>query len=423
MTATMKRVVVVGAGGNIGSHLVPHLGRLPEVGSVLLIDRGVYEAKDIASQAILPADVGRRKATVQARRLRRIAPHLDVQGLHADIERLPWGALRGDLVLAGLDSRRARQWVNEVARRLGVTWVDAGVDGAGLLARLDVYAPGDEAACLECAWDERDYRELEQAYPCSGAVDEPPPTEPPPAAAPASEPPPAGAPAGEPPPAAAPAGEPPPTAAPASLGALAAALQAIEAAQLLAGGAGVTSAGVAGRPASGPATLAGSRLLIDAAHHRHLVVRLPRRGDCRFGDHRPWTIEPLANRPRRISLDDVLALGAGLDDGGGLRLSVAASRFVRRLVCPACGENRTLLRLEVSLAAGRRRCGRCGAALRPAAFDRALTLAPASLPERLRRRSLHGLGFRDGEVFTLAGARSARHFEIRSGRRELDQEN
>jgi molybdopterin/thiamine biosynthesis adenylyltransferase len=409
----MKRVVVVGAGGNIGSHLVPHLGRMPEVGSVLLIDRGVYEAKDIAGQAILPADVGRRKATVQARRLRRIAPHLEVQGLHADIERLPWGALRGDLVLAGLDSRRARQWVNEVARRLGVTWVDAGVEGAGLLARLDVYAPGDEAACLECAWDERDYRELEQAYPCSGAVDEPPPTEPPPAAAPA----------GEPPPAAAPAGEPPPTAAPASLGALAAALQAIEAAQLLAGGAGVASAGEAGRPASGPATLAGSRLLIDAAHHRHLVVRLPRRGDCRFGDHRPWTIEPLANRPRRISLDDVLALGAGLDDGGGLRLSVAASRFVRRLVCPACGENRTLLRLEVSLSAGRRRCGRCGAALRAAAFDRALTLTPASLPERLRRRSLHGLGFRDGEVFTLAGARGARHFEIRSGRRELDQEN
>ena len=403
MTATMKRVVVVGAGGNIGSHLVPHLGRMPEVGSVLLIDRGVYEAKDIAGQAIRPADVGRRKATVQARRLRRIAPHLEVQGLHADIERLPWGALRGDLVLAGLDSRRARQWVNEVARRLGVTWVDAGVDGAGLLARLDVYAPGDEAACLECAWDERDYRELEQAYPCSGAVDEPPRTEPPPAAAPA--------------------GEPPSTAAPASLGALAAALQAIEAAQLLAGGAGVASAGEAGRPASGPATLAGSRLLIDAAHHRHLVVRLPRRGECRFGDHRPWAIEPLACGPRRISLDDVLALGAGLDDGGGLRLSVAASRFVRRLVCPACGENRTLLRLEVSLSAGRRRCGRCGAALRAAAFDRALTLAPASPSERLRRRSLHELGFRDGEVFTLAGARGARHFEIRSGRRELDQES
>jgi hypothetical protein len=41
----------------------------------------------------------------------------------------------------------------------------------------------------------------------------------------------------------------------------------------------------------------------------------------------------------------------------------------------------------------------------------------------LRRRSLHGLGFRDGEVFTLAGARGARHFEIRSGRRELDQES
>jgi molybdopterin/thiamine biosynthesis adenylyltransferase len=386
---------VVGAGGNIGSHLVPHLGRMPGVGSVLLIDRDVYEAKDLAGQAILPGDVGRRKATVQARRLRRIAPGLEVEWLCADVERLPWGTLRGDLILAGLDSRRARQWVNEVARRLGVTWVDAGVDGGGLLARLDVYVPGGEAACLECAWDERDYRQLEQTYPCS---------------APAS-----GKPLGVEELTHL-AGEPPPTAAPASLGALAAALQAIEARRLLAGGDGAANAGVAGRPASEPGTLAGSRLLIDAAHHRCLVVRLPRREDCRFGDHRPWAIEPLAGGPRRISLDEVRALGAGLDGGDGVQLSVAASRFVRRLVCPACGEARSLLRLEASMPPGRRRCRRCGAALRAAGFDRALRLT-AALPERLRRRSLHGLGLRDGEVFTLAGARGARHFEITGERR------
>src|SRR6185295_15243005 len=38
-------VVVVGAGGNIGSHAVPHLGRMAGVRRVVLIDRDVYEKK------------------------------------------------------------------------------------------------------------------------------------------------------------------------------------------------------------------------------------------------------------------------------------------------------------------------------------------------------------------------------------------
>ena len=75
-SAAGARVVVVGAGGNIGSQLVPHLARLPQIGSLVLIDRGVYDLGNVATQAITRRDAGRQKAEVQADLVRRINPGL-----------------------------------------------------------------------------------------------------------------------------------------------------------------------------------------------------------------------------------------------------------------------------------------------------------------------------------------------------------
>ena len=69
-----RSVVVVGAGGNIGSHLVPHLARMQLLDSVTLIDNDVYEASNLQTQDVTPRDVGKRKTAVQARRLKRIRP-------------------------------------------------------------------------------------------------------------------------------------------------------------------------------------------------------------------------------------------------------------------------------------------------------------------------------------------------------------
>lgn len=120
------RVTVVGAGGNIGSHLVTHLARMPAVSVVTLIDRDRYEPKNLASQDITIRDVGRPKARVQAERLMRIRPDLRVRAICDTVERVPIGLLRADVVLACLDSLVARQWVNQAAWRLGCCWIDAG---------------------------------------------------------------------------------------------------------------------------------------------------------------------------------------------------------------------------------------------------------------------------------------------------------
>ena len=220
--ADMVTAIVIGL-GNIGSHLVPHLARLPEIERLVLIDPDVYGPSNRRSQAIGAADIGRAKTAVQAAVVHQINQALVVTGFPRAVEDVPLGCLRGDVILACLDSRWARQYLNEVARSLGVPWIDAGVESGSWLARVNVYEPGVAVPCLECAWDWRDYAALPQTYPCESSD----------------------------------AG--PATAAPSSLGALAAALQAIECQKLL-----------TGRRAE---AAVGAQVLIDARTHALSSVR------------------------------------------------------------------------------------------------------------------------------------------------------
>ena len=125
--------------GNIGSHLVPHVARMPGIGRVVLIDPDVYGDANRSSQAVGEGDIGRAKAVVQAEVVRRVNPDLAVTRLPHAVEDVPLGCLRGDLILACLDSRATRQYVNEAARSLGVPWIDAGVEPGRWLARVNVY--------------------------------------------------------------------------------------------------------------------------------------------------------------------------------------------------------------------------------------------------------------------------------------------
>ena len=160
--------VVVAGQGNIGSFLAPHLARLRGVSRVVLCDPDIYEPGQQVNQDI-PADaVGRAKAEVQAERLRAIQPGLDVVAFVAPVESLPLGMLGGAIVVSCLDSRAARQHLASRAWRIGSPFVDAAVGGgSSLLVRTNVYIPSPDAACFECAFDDRDYEQLEQIFPCN----------------------------------------------------------------------------------------------------------------------------------------------------------------------------------------------------------------------------------------------------------------
>jgi molybdopterin/thiamine biosynthesis adenylyltransferase len=273
------------------------------------------------------------------------------------LENVPLGRFRADAILAGLDSRIARRHAHEMAWRLGVPLIDAGVEPTDWLARVTVYVPGPGHPCLECAWDERSYQLQEQEYPCQPnrlAVA--------------------------------------PTNGHASLGALAAALLAVECQKLLEGRL--------------PPAAVGRQLLQDATSHR-LVTTAHRRFDqCRF-DHEVWGIRNLAASPARFTLAAALALG-----GRRASLRMDNHPLIARLSCPACGRQRPVLRLKGRIPAGLRRCANCGCELLATGADMIDPIDADALTARELARPLAGLGFRAGDVFTVRRGNRDRHYQL-----------
>ena len=163
--------LVVAGTGNIGSFLAPLLARMERVGRVTLCDPDVYEPGQQVGQDIPLAAVGRGKAEVQAERMRAICPGLPVEVFRALVEELPLGALWGAITVSCLDSRAARLGLAARAWRVGSPFVDAAVGGgSSLLVRTNMYLPEPGAACFECAFEARDYENLDQATPCAVAA-------------------------------------------------------------------------------------------------------------------------------------------------------------------------------------------------------------------------------------------------------------
>jgi adenylyltransferase/sulfurtransferase len=255
--------------GNIGSALVEPLVRLGLIMRLILIDKDRYSATNQSSQAMALSDLGQPKAIVQAERARRIQPGLEVIPIHDAIENVPPGRLRGAVLLGCLDSKYARQVVNHLAWRLGIPWIDAGVLADGLLARVNVYLPGEaNACCFECSWSERDYQTLDVPHPCGG--------------------------------------EGAPTNAPAYLGSLAASMQAAECDKLL----------------RGSRSSINREVIIDLATHHLYETEYRSNPRCRFSHH-SWSVEPL---DARLTVAEALKLAGGA-------LHVEGKSFSTRLRC------------------------------------------------------------------------------------------
>ena len=347
---------VVGAGGNIGSSLMSHLVRLPGLRLLRLIDPDSYEPRNLRDQNIDRVDVGHAKVRAIARRLARIDPDLPVDSIATRVQDVPMGKLRTDVVLTCLDSRGARRYVNRVVRRLGVAWwIDAGIEPADLLVRVNVYRSDPGAPCYECGWSAADYATLERIHPCAGDDD----------AGPA------------------------PTGAPSGLGGLAAALVAIELQKIV--------TGQAGRAA------VDKQVTMSALHHIHNVSAFRADPDCRC-PHDAWSIERLDEGPEELTV------GRVLDGGGSLR--VEGKGFVRTTACVSCGHLRSLLRLEGRLGRWQRACPQCGGRMTPVGFDQLDHLHPEQLSPPDLERSLASLGFEPGDIFSIQRNDGKVHHEL-----------
>jgi molybdopterin/thiamine biosynthesis adenylyltransferase len=360
----MSHVTVIGAGA-IGSHLLGQVGRIPGVTAVTVIDRDRYEQANLAGQNIYTPDVGKSKSQVHARRLRQIDREMRTRAFEQPFEDLPLGWLRSDVILAAVDSRRTRMAINGAAWRLGVPWIDAGVDADGLIARVQVFTPGPAEPCLECAWGPRDYELVEQAYPCQPA-----------------------------------AGEWPATQAPAALGALAASLQAIECGKLLAD--------------DRECLLRGSDLMVEARQWRHYVTRFRYNPTCRMPDHAGWEITPYDADPASTTFEELVAAASVLrGSADGLRIGIAGQVIAASLTCEECdARTATGFVYRGERRRGLPRCAACDGRQMVTGFDLHDALEVGSWPAEAAGRSLTELGVVAGDVVNVLTPQASVHFEI-----------
>lgn len=359
----LKGVAAVVGVGNIGSQLATHLARMPAVRGLVIVDHDCYSEGNLSSQECLPKEIGQAKAVVTARRARRIrgATQLEVGAIVARVEDVPWGRLRADVICGCVDSRVARRAISQIAWRLGAAYVDAGIQGDGMLARVEVHVPGGAAPCLECGWGARDLELMNEAYSCDGALREAAPTR-----------------------------------ASGAIGGAAASLQALECQKIFEG--------------CVEQSLVGRQVVLEGRFHHYYVNTLHRNAGCGF-DHEVWSIEKAPESVRTVG--DLIEHGRKLF-GGELPAAIGVDRksWVTRLVCRACGREARVLCLQGRLGARLRCCGRCGGEMQVVGFHLRPRLETRWAGDRLLGRPLRQLGLCAGDVLTLSGERGVRHVEL-----------
>jgi molybdopterin/thiamine biosynthesis adenylyltransferase len=334
-----RHIVIAGAGGNNGSHLLPHLARLSGVARLTLVDPDIYEPANLAVQNIDSKDIGQPKVLAQASKLRLINPSLEVIALQERIEDVPRGLLRCDLMVSCLDSRAARQHINEIAWRLNTPFIDCGILGSQNLARVSAYVPSYGTPCLECNWSSAEYSALETEYICGAS-----------------------------------SGTAYPSMASSALGALASSLVALEIAKLM--------------RENPPYPMTTREILVDAENHSVHTTGSRRNPWCRF-DHCDWVIEPWRCRLGQTTV------GMALSTIGSIQ--VEGHRFAYELTCSGCGRAERSLRLNRPLA----RCPVCNRRMVTSGLGLLERLGP-ELARQYRDLTLAQIGLRTGDIVSSA---------------------
>jgi molybdopterin/thiamine biosynthesis adenylyltransferase len=158
-------VAVVGAGA-LGNEILKNLALLG-FERVVVVDSDRVELSNLSRSVLYRVeDIGRTKAEAAAAAFRRIYDRASVAALSANIlfevgvGLFAWA----DIVIAGLDNREARLWINRCAWKMGRPWVDGAIEGLSGVAR--VFLPG-QAPCYECTLGEMDWRIMDRRMSCN----------------------------------------------------------------------------------------------------------------------------------------------------------------------------------------------------------------------------------------------------------------
>ena len=159
------RVLVVGAGA-LGNEILKNLVLLG-FERIVVVDLDKIEESNL-SRTILyrSSDVGTYKAEAAARSVLALAPNVKIKALVANVVQdcglgiFAWS----DVIIAGLDNREARLWINRCAWKMNRPWIDGAIEGINGIARVFVAGAGP---CYECTLGETDWKLLEQRMSCN----------------------------------------------------------------------------------------------------------------------------------------------------------------------------------------------------------------------------------------------------------------
>jgi molybdopterin/thiamine biosynthesis adenylyltransferase len=159
------RVLVIGAGA-LGNEILKNLALLG-FANIVIVDLDSIEASNLSRSILYRAsDVGRRKADVAADAVRNIFPEAQVHPITGNVVHgLGLGLFSwADVVLAGLDNREARLWINRACWKMNKPWIDGAIEGINGVAR--VFLPG-KPPCYECTLGETDWAILNKRMSCN----------------------------------------------------------------------------------------------------------------------------------------------------------------------------------------------------------------------------------------------------------------
>jgi len=160
-----SKILVIGAGA-LGNEILKNLALLG-VGNIFIIDMDLIENSNL-SRSILFREInnGQNKAEVAAKAVKNIFPKGNVQYLNANVLcDIGLGLFRwADLVIAGLDNREARLFINRCCWKTSTPWIDGAIEQLDGVAR--VFIPPD-GACYECTMSKVDMDIIRLRKACS----------------------------------------------------------------------------------------------------------------------------------------------------------------------------------------------------------------------------------------------------------------
>ncbi len=159
------RVLVIGAGA-LGNEILKNLALLG-FEKIIVIDLDRIEVSNLSRTILFSGeDVGKFKSHAAADAFKRVSPQGAVHPLVANVlyecglGLFEWA----DVILAGLDNREARLWINRCAWKVNRPWIDGAIEGINGVAR--VFLPG-KAPCYECTLGEVDWAILDRRMSCN----------------------------------------------------------------------------------------------------------------------------------------------------------------------------------------------------------------------------------------------------------------